>query len=229
MLSVPRRRLLLLPLLSAVVLSYVGAFLLRFDFAVPSSVEGSFRLGLCVFIPIKGMFYGFFRLHASRWRRAGLFDLNRIVIANVTASAAACVVAFVVAGPAFPRSVYIIDAALCFLATAGIQFSIRVFWEVLVPNAKERGNSKPILIYGAGEAGLMLGREIRSNTRLKTRIVGFLDDDECKQGGCLIGAPILGTGREAAHLVARFAQERKLIAEIIIAMPSATALQMRAA
>src|SRR4030081_711708 len=76
--------------------------------------------------------------------------------------------------PAFPRSVYIIDAALCFLATAGIQFSIRVFWEVLLPNAKERGNSKAILIYGAGEAGLMLGREIRSNTRLKTRIAGFL-------------------------------------------------------
>jgi FlaA1/EpsC-like NDP-sugar epimerase len=230
MLSFQRRHLLLLPLLSAVLLSYVGAFLLRFDFAVPSSVETSFRLGLCIFLPVKGIVYWFFRLHANRWRLAGLFDLNRIAIANVTASAAACVVTFAVAGPAFPRSVYIIDAALCFLATAGIQFGIRVFWEVLVPNAKERGNSKAILIYGAGEAGLMLGREIRSNnTRLKTRIAGFLDDDERKQGGCLIGTPILGTGREAARLVARFAQQRKPISEIIIAMPSATARQMRAA
>src|SRR5207245_1328840 len=89
--------------------------------------------------------------------------------------------------------------------------------------------SKSILIYGAGEAGLMLGREIRSNARLKTRIAGFLDDDEGKQGGCLIGAPILGTGRDAPRLIARFAQERKPVSEIIIAMPSATAPQMRAA
>jgi FlaA1/EpsC-like NDP-sugar epimerase len=229
MLNIQSRNWLLLPLLAAAMLSYAGAFLLRFDFAVPSSVEGLFRIGLCVFIPIKGIVYWSFRLHANRWRRAGLFDLNRIVIANVTASAAAYVMTFAVAGPAFPRSVYIIDAALCFLATAGIQFSTRVFWEVLVPNAKERSNSKAILIYGAGEAGLMLGREIRSNFRLKTRIAGFLDDDECKQGGCLIGAAILGTGRDAARTVARFAQERKPISEIIIAMPSATALQMRTA
>src|ERR1700722_17568610 len=105
MLRLQRRNLLVLPLLSAVILSYVGAFLLRFDFALPSSVEGLFRLGLCVFIPVKGIVYWSFRLHANRWRLAGLFDLSRIVIANVTASVAACVVTSVVVGPAFPRSI----------------------------------------------------------------------------------------------------------------------------
>src|SRR2546427_9504197 len=178
MLSIQRRNLLLLPLLTAVALSYTGAFLLRFEFALPSSVEALFRLGLCVFIPVKGIVYWSFRLHANRWRLAGLFDLYRIFIANITASAAAYLLTSLVAGPAFPRSIVIIDAALCFLATAGIQFSVRLFWEVLVPNATENGASKSILIYGAGEAGLMLGREIRSNARLGTRIAGFLDDDE---------------------------------------------------
>src|SRR5260221_7064134 len=160
MLSIQRRNLLLLPLLSAAMLSYVGAFLLRFEFALPSSEAESFRLGLCLFIPVKGIVYWAFRLHASRWRLAGLFDLNRIVIANVTASAAAYVVTSVVIGPPFPRSIYIIDGALCLLPTASIQFSVRQFLEVLVPNATGNRNSKAILIYRDGEAGLMVGREI---------------------------------------------------------------------
>src|SRR5882724_5942568 len=148
MLSIQRRNLLLLPLLSAVMLSYVGAFLLRFEFALPSSVEGLFRLGLCVFIPVKGIIYWSFRLHASRWRLAGLFDLNRIVIANIAASAAAYVVTSVIIEPSFPRSIYIIDGALCLLATASILFSVRQFWEVLAPNATGNRNSRSILIYG---------------------------------------------------------------------------------
>jgi FlaA1/EpsC-like NDP-sugar epimerase len=229
MLANQRRNLLLLPLLLAAALAYTGAFLLRFDFALPSSVEGLFRLGLFIFIPIKCAVYWTFRLHVNRWRLVGLFDLFRIVLANVTASALACVAMVTIAGPAFPRSIYIIDAALCLLATVGIQLSVRVYWEVFVPNAAENGHSKSILIYGAGVAGLMFGREIRSSVKLGTRIVGFLDDDKRKQGGSLIGIPILGTGSDAARLIARFARDRKPISEIIIAMPSATPRQMRAA
>ena len=216
-------------LLLAVALSYAGAFWLRFEFALPSSVEVVFFLGLCIFIPLKGIVYWTFRLQSSRWRLVGLFDLYRLVIANITASALACVVTAAVAGLSFPRSIYILDAALCFLATAGIRFSVRLYREVFLLKAAENHCTKTILIYGAGEAGLMLGREIRSNAKLDTRIVGFLDDDECKQASSLIGIPILGAGRDAACLVARFAQERKPVSEIVIAMPSATARQMRAA
>src|SRR5712692_8752861 len=98
----------MLALLVAVALSYTGAFLLRFEFALPSSMGELFRLGLCIFVPVKGIVYWTFRLHTSRWRLVSLFDLHRIAIANLTASALACMVTAVAAGPAFPRSVYII-------------------------------------------------------------------------------------------------------------------------
>src|SRR5260370_15956239 len=130
--SIQRRNLLLLPLLSAAALAYTGAFLLRFEFALPSSVEGLFRLGLSIFIPVKAIVYWSFRLQAIRWRQAGLFDLNRIAIANITASAVASAVASLGAGPAFPRSIFIIDAALCLLATACMHVRLRLFWRVLV-------------------------------------------------------------------------------------------------
>lgn len=224
-----RRNASFLLSLLAAALCYAGAFWLRFEFAIPRSVEGVFFLGLPIFISIKGLVYYVFRTHANRWRFVGLFDLYRIIIANITASGVACLATLLVAGPAFPRSVYVIDAVLCVLATAGMPFSVRLYWEVLVPKAAARNDSKAVLIYGAGAAGLMLGKEIRSNVKLATRVAGFLDDDESKQGGSLMGIQILGGGRDATRLVARFAEEHKPVSEIIIAMPSATARQMRTA
>src|SRR5260370_33119021 len=99
--SIQRRNLLLLPLLSAAALAYTGAFLLRFEFALPSSVEGLFRLGLSIFIPVKAIVYWSFRLQAIRWRQAVLFDLNRISNANIPASAGARAAAAPVSPPHF--------------------------------------------------------------------------------------------------------------------------------
>ena len=226
MVGILRRALLVVPLLSAAALAYIGAFLLRFEFTLPLSVQGLFRLGLCTFLPAKALVFGAFRLHASRWRMAGIFDLQRILLANLCASALAFMVTFSVAGPAFPRSIPIMDAALCFLATAAIPFSIRLYWEVLVPNAMGNRSSKAVLVYGAGVAGSLLSKEIRSHAGLSTRVIGFLDDDTGKQCAWLDGIPILGGGADAAKLVANFACRQKPVSEIILAMPSATAAQM---
>jgi FlaA1/EpsC-like NDP-sugar epimerase len=229
MLTIQRRDLLLVPLLLAAIFAYTGAFLLRFDFIVPQSEQAMFRLGLCIFLPLKVLAYRAFRLHAARWRWAGMLDLYRVLLANMAGSAMAFAATRVVAGAEFPRSIYVLDAALCLLATAGIVIAARVYWEVLDPGARVNRSSKAILIYGAGTAGSMLGKEIQSNPRLRTKILGFLDDDRHKQGGSLIGIPILGAGRDAARIVADLARARRAPCEIIIAMPSATSRQMRAA
>ena len=50
----------------------------------------------------------------------------------------------------------------------------------------------PILIAGAGEAGVTIAREIRSNPALGLDLVGFLDDDPSKQNMWIHGAPVLG-------------------------------------
>src|SRR5579862_2025662 len=187
-----RRDLWMIPLLAAIILSYAGAFLLRFEFVLPSSVEGIFRIGLCVFVIVKVPVFWAGRLHVGDWKTASLFDVHRIALANITASGLACLLTAVIAGPAFPRSVYIIDAILCFLTSASIVFSVRLYREVFLPEASHNDERKRILIYGAGVAGFMLGREILSNSRLKTSIVGFLDDDKTKQNSSLLGAQILG-------------------------------------
>lgn len=229
MLKIQRRDLLLLPLLLAAVFAYTGAFLLRFDFTIPRSEQAMFRLGLCVFLPLKVLAYRASRLHAARWRWAGMLDLYRVLLANLAGSMMAFAATRAAAGAEFPRSIYVLDAALCLLGTAGIVIAARVYWEVFAPGARACSSAKAILIYGAGTAGSMLGKEIQSNPRLRTRILGFLDDDPRKQGGSLIGVPILGAGRDAVRIVADLVRARRTPSEVIIAMPSASSRQMRTA
>src|SRR6185436_12091323 len=165
------RNVRMIPLVAAIILSYFGALMLRFEFAPPYSQAGLFRIGLCIFIIVKAPVFWASRLHAGRWKTASLFDLHRIALANITASGLSSLITAVVVGPAFPRSVYIIDFALCFLLTAGIVFSVRIYSEVFLLDAQE-AERKRVLIYGAGVAGFMLGRELHSNPRLKTTVVG---------------------------------------------------------
>jgi FlaA1/EpsC-like NDP-sugar epimerase len=227
--KIHRRELLLIPLLLGATFAYIAAFLLRFDFSLPTGERVMFRLGLCTYLPLQSMAFVAFRLHAARWRWAGVQDLFRVLFANLGGGGVAAVATLVLAGREFPRSVYILDATLSFLITAGILLMGRVYCEVFLPVASMNKRSKGVLIYGAGAAGSMLGKEIQSDPGLRTRILGFLDDDPDKLANSLVGVPILGPGRDAGRIVAHLSRFGKSPREIIIAMPSASASQMRAA
>jgi FlaA1/EpsC-like NDP-sugar epimerase len=167
-------------------------------------------------------------LHKGSWRSAGLSDIYRLSFANLTASALFAAAAWLSFGAGFPRSIYVIDFMLCFLLTCQVRFATRIVREIR-SGWRAKPGSKSVLIYGAGSAGLTLLREIRSNPSLKLHVVGFLDDDPKKHRETIMGTPVLGTGRAAAKIVARYGSRRLKVDEIIIAIPSATGKQMREA
>lgn len=80
-----------------------------------------------------------------------------------------------------------------------------------------------VLIAGAGQHGLSIGRELMEGAAPGVELVGFLDDDPAKRGAMLNGVPVLGPVREALAL----AQGRD-VREVIVAMPSATRAVVRA-
>lgn len=217
------------PILAAIAASYLGAFLLRFDFWIPESQAHLFRIGLVIFLAVKAAMFLGFRLHSYRWRFTGLFDLYRILMANVAASVAAFMATRMAVGEEFPRSVYVLDGVLCFLAVAGLQLSVRYYWEIMRPHISHPHASKTVLIYGAGVAGATLAKEVRCSSRLDWSVAGFLDDDPSKLGMTLSGFQVIGNGRDAARLAARFEHHGHPLSEILIAMPSATGRQMREA
>ena len=68
----------------------------------------------------------------------------------------------------------------------------------------------------AGEAGLVLVQETRANRKVATVVAGFLDDDAAKLNSCIAGVTVLGSGRDAARLVASSKRGGHPISEIII-------------
>ncbi|HNW37055.1 MAG TPA: nucleoside-diphosphate sugar epimerase/dehydratase, partial [Candidatus Ozemobacteraceae bacterium] len=87
---------------------------------------------------------------------------------------------------------------------------------------KSRNAPRRVLIYGAGQCGESVVREINRNENLPYRIMGFLDDDPHKTGKIIHGYEVLG-GRTKLN---QSATERH-VDEIIIAMPSAPGGEIR--
>lgn len=75
---------------------------------------------------------------------------------------------------------------------------------------------KRTLIIGAGEAGEMVAREIKSHPECGYIPVGFIDDDTKKLEKSILGLKVLGTRKDIDSIVIS-----KRIVQILIAIPSA--------
>ena len=76
-------------------------------------------------------------------------------------------------------------------------------------------NFENVLIYGAGESGVLLVKESRINPNFPYKIVGFLDDNPNKKGGKVYGLKVLGGLEDVEKVV-----EKSDVSKIIISMPS---------
>lgn len=197
----------------------VLAFLLRFDFAIPPHFQAHLLAGLCVWVPVKILVFYSLKLDRGWWRYASVQDLTRVAAANAGGSALGYLGLLWFAPPGFPRSIYSLDFLLCFGMTAGARMAVRLVFELSrLPN---RGTNKRTLIYGAGDAGVTLLREINQNRALSYQIVGFIDDDPEKAGRLIYGAKVFGTGAALPSVV-----RSQAIETVLIALPSADGAQM---
>jgi FlaA1/EpsC-like NDP-sugar epimerase/lipopolysaccharide/colanic/teichoic acid biosynthesis glycosyltransferase len=157
------------------------------------------------------------------WRYPTVSDAALVVSSLAAGSLIMTILIFVVLQPwefpgtvGFPRSAIIIEFLLSFIVLGGIRLASRIRQEGLEDaNAPpQAGPPRPVLIYGAGEAGAMLVREMRRNRALRLEPAAFLDDDVTKRGQRIYGVDVVGSAKDLPSVVA----ERE-IAEVIVAMP----------
>ena len=156
------------------------------------------------------------------WRYPTVSDAALVVGSLAAGSLIMTLLIFVVMQPwafpgtvGFPRSAIIIEFLISFLVLAGIRFASRIRQEGLedATGPLEAGPPRPVLIYGAGEAGAQLVREMRRNRSLRLEPVAFLDDDPAKRNRRIYGVEVVGTAADLPRVVA----ERE-VAEVIVAM-----------
>lgn len=209
-----------------VFLSYITAYLLRFDMGIPA--EEWMRVGqtLPFVIPMKIVIFFLFGLYRGMWRYTSLMDFLNVFKAAVASSLLAVLV--IVLGYRFEgyaRSVYIIDCALTFFFVGGVRGIIRIAFAGGLPTfwtfrRYRDPAARKLIIIGAGDAGEKALREIRDNPDLKLDPVGFLDDDPAKHWKAIHGVPVVGFVNDADRIPLEFD-------EILIAVPSAKGDPMR--
>lgn len=90
----------------------------------------------------------------------------------------------------FSRAVFILDGLILFSAIAGSRMAFRFFRQLLpMPNA---GEGRNVLIYGAGDGGEMVLRELKNNPEWEYKPIGFVDDDPLKKDKVIHGLKVYG-------------------------------------
>ena len=201
-----------------VALSYWIAFLLRFDGNLEPVAAELFWTTLPWVVTIRAAAFIAFRLNEGLWRYASVYDLRAIVNAVATSSITFCLVALLPFGPPVcPISILIIDAVVLILMLAGGRLMRRTIAE----SAHGR-SGKRILVYGAGDVGELIVRDIKNGPHASYRAVGFVDDDPGKVGHRIHGVPVLGTRDQLAEIVKRYRPH-----EVLLAIPHAEPVAVR--
>ena len=200
--------------------SFVMAYALRFDFAVPDDEMAIFWRTMPVLVVLRVLAFERLRLHRGYWRYTGLHDLIDLTAA-VTLSSAALSVVLLVTGQLrdMSRAVLLLDWMLSIFLCGGARLLVRCVRERAQPR---RAGWRRTLIVGAGEAAEMLLRQFVHHGDGGIHAVGLVDDDPARRGMWLHGVPVLGTTDELKALVARHNVEF-----LVIAIASATGSQMR--
>jgi UDP-GlcNAc:undecaprenyl-phosphate GlcNAc-1-phosphate transferase len=102
----------------------------------------------------------------------------------------------------FSRAVFVLDGFLLLFLLILSRYGFRLIRK-LFPQTGMQRECKPVLIYGAGDAGEILARELMNNPRWRMRPVGFLDDNPQKTGRTLHGLRVMGGLNKLAELSAR--------------------------
>ena len=206
--------------LALVALANALAFQLRFDGQVPAWANTVQLDMLPWLIVIRGLTFVPFGVYRGVWRYASIWEMRNIAASIAVSSVLFfAVVAAVVGHGTYPRSIFILDALLAGFLIAGVRLAARLHrggaLQLFRPSPSGRA-ARRVLIYGAGEAGESIVRDIRHTARSDYQPVGFIDDDERKVGRTIHGVRVFGTREQLPRLMAEHQPN-----EVLIAMPTA--------
>ena len=204
-----------------IIFAYILSFYLRFEFSIPSLYLLVLVKTLPLLIIIKIIVFYYFALLSGAWRYTGIYELWRLLKAlSLSTIIFILATVFIYGLQRFPRSVFILDWILSLILIGGARFLSRSSREIF--RHPSRIKNKKTIIIGAGEAGIMVLRECRSNPNMGAEIIGFIDDDPAKRGLHIQDIKVLGTRYDLPKVI-----EKYKIEEVIIAIPSAKGQDIR--
>lgn len=193
-----------------IVLAYWSAYAIKFEAFSDSPAWKLFLRTLPVLVVVRLTAFLFFGVYRGIWRYTSIDDLMAFAKAVVAGSIISMtIILFKFRFQGFSRVVFAIDAVVMLMLLAGSRMAFRLFRQVL-PTMNGDGGCR-VLIYGAGDAGELLLRELLNNRELQYAPVGFMDDDPKKQGKVIHGYRVFGGNGLLKKLVSEHRVEQVLI------------------
>lgn len=155
--------------------------------------------------------------YARVWRRAGIGEFSRVIVAVALAT-----VVFVgidmVKKLMLPAECIAVVAMLELFFIVAVRAMVRLFyWSYLRASLIRRRNKmKRVLIYGAGQAGADLVHKLEGHPEDSLRPVCFIDDNEALRGKKVGGLPVVGDKEKLEAVIREYG-----IDEVIMAMTTA--------
>ncbi len=191
--------------------SLVLAYLLRFNFTEPPAADkNDIPMVFAVVLVTRTILFLASKIYAGIIRYTSTEDAKRIFI-NVSLGT----LFFILLNTAsfIYKRVFLIPFSLVFIemmSTIFIMISSRVLVKLLYLNQKGRLQEKiNVIIYGAGEAGIIAKRTLDRDAGTKYKVLAFIDDDRTKNKKKLEGVsiymrdelPHLLRENEVAHVI----------------------------
>ncbi len=169
-----------------ITLSYYGAYVFIFGSFEKSGNWDIFLKSLPILIVLKLFAFLAAGVYRGIWRYTSITDIITFSKAIILGSAfSVFAILLLYRFQDFSRAVFFLDAIILLLLIGGSRFAFRLIREMLPTPISDSG--RRALIYGAGDGGEMLLRELRNNPNWNYQVIGFVDDDPNKANKVING------------------------------------------
>jgi FlaA1/EpsC-like NDP-sugar epimerase len=200
-----------------------AALYLRFD-GLPADLRaGPLALWLLLLAAARMAATGAFGVERWSFRFSGLTDALRVGLAGLAGTLAFCG-ALAVSGSALPpKGALVTELLVALSAMLALRFVPRLVWIHRLQRERVRdGAAQRAIIAGAGAAGELLLRDLARSRDHSYLVLGFVDDDQHKQGTVVAGRPVFGPLASLPEVVRRHRVEL-----VLIAIPHLPAARLR--
>ena len=172
--------------------SVITAYLLRFNFTIPASEMISFPNVLIAILIIRIISFVITKTYAGIIRYSNTKDAVRIFLV-VTAGSISFIfvnlITYYVINKTFliPFSIIIIDYLFSVFVLNAFRIIVKITFLEMQNPTKSKTN---VIIYGAGESGIITKRTLDRDAGMKYKVLAFIDDDNRKAGKTMEGIPI---------------------------------------
>lgn len=194
-----RGRLALLSMdLGLIVLSYVVANFIHFEWHLPENAWPFVARTLFAAVLLKPMVFIYFGLYQRSTRWVGRRDLAAIVKAVALSSALVVAVTYLSGLQAHSRAVFVVDAALLIFLMCSFRYALR---QVLSGAGRASGAMSSyvrVLVAGSGHGAESILRSLLEDPRSRFLPVGIIDHEPHRWGGLIHGVRVMGGAADIA-------------------------------